>query len=401
MKIIKHNLILTTLLLATIIFAAWPASVSGAVAKPLSAQTEEPIISVEELNEPLAADLSAADFEIKIVYHLATVEQEIESELKQGKIVQTLKATFSEDDKNKTVQLNPATIPDEKSKLKPGDKIIVAEHVNQEGTAYFFADRYRLQSIFLILGFFLILATFFARKKGAMAIVGLVVSLFIIIKWIIPPILAGGNPLLISFFGALGIAVTSIYLAHGYSQRTTLALISTLITLVLATGMSLLFVSLASLTGMGSDEAFYLELGMNETINLKGLLLGGIIIGVLGVLDDVTTAQVATVDEIHSANPRLSFLELYRRGTAVGQEHIASLVNTLVLAYVGASLPLLLIFILNKEMPLWIALNNEIVAEEVIRTLVGSSSLIFAVPIATFLAAYFFEGKIPSRNEPD
>jgi uncharacterized membrane protein len=126
-------------------------------------------------------------------------------------------------------------------------------------------------------------------------------------------------------------------------------------------------------------------------------LLGGIIIGALGVLDDITTGQVAAVEEIHSANPKLPFKELYVRGISVGQEHIASLVNTLVLAYVGASFPLFLLLTINNEVPLWVRFNNEGIAEEVVRTLVGSTALIFAVPIATFLAAFFYEGRPPSR----
>jgi len=154
--------------------------------------------------------------------------------------------------------------------------------------------------------------------------------------------------------------------------------------------LALFFVSVAQLSGTGSEEALLLNVSSTMQINLRGLLLGGMIFGVLGVLDDVTTAQAAAVDEIKKANPKLGFEELYQGGISVGKEHIVSLVNTLVLAYIGSSFPLLLLFSLNQGVPLWITLNSEFIMEEVIRTLVGSTALIFAVPITTVMAAFVF-----------
>jgi uncharacterized membrane protein len=141
----------------------------------------------------------------------------------------------------------------------------------------------------------------------------------------------------------------------------------------------------------------FLQFGQLQQVNLRGLLLGGIIIGCLGVLDDITTAQTAAIDEIGKANPKMTFKELHRAGISVGREHIASLINTLALAYVGASLPLLLLFTVQEESPFWVVLNSEFLAEEIIRTLVGSSTLLFAVPITTWLAAYFFRN---DRTKP-
>jgi uncharacterized membrane protein len=146
---------------------------------------------------------------------------------------------------------------------------------------------------------------------------------------------------------------------------------------------------LTHLTGGGTEEAFYLQIGVLSTLNLRGLLLGGIIIGALGVLDDITTAQTAAVDEISKANPSLRFEELVKRGHSIGREHITSLVNTLALAYVGASLPLLLIFSAAHSEPLWVLLNREYIIEELVRTLIGSITLILGVPISTLLAALF------------
>jgi uncharacterized membrane protein len=144
--------------------------------------------------------------------------------------------------------------------------------------------------------------------------------------------------------------------------------------------------------GIATEEGYILKLNVGN-INLRGLLLAGIIIGMLGVLDDVTIGQATTVEEIKDANQSLGFKELYQRGTAVGKEHIASLVNTLVLAYTGVALPLVLLLTLqsqNNVVPLWLAVNGEPIAQEIVRTLVGSLALVFAVPITTFLAAYYY-----------
>ena len=150
------------------------------------------------------------------------------------------------------------------------------------------------------------------------------------------------------------------------------------------------FVYLGKLFGMGTEESIFIQSGVLQEVNLRGLLLGGIIIGALGVLDDITTAQTAAIDELSKANHKLGFAELYKAGTSIGREHIASLINTLALAYVGASLPILLLVSLNEDMPWWVMVNSEFIAEEIVRTLVGSSTLLLAVPISTWLAARTF-----------
>ncbi len=177
------------------------------------------------------------------------------------------------------------------------------------------------------------------------------------------------------------------------NKRSGIALGSTLITLVGAVIFSVVAVMLAKLSGSGTEEAIYLQIGSLPSLNLQGLLLGGMIIGTLGVLDDVTTAQVAAVEEIGIADVSLTRKELYKRGLRVGREHIASLVNTLALAYAGASFPLFLLFALEGGPPLWVVLNAEYVMEEVVRAIVGGASLVIAVPISTFAAAWYFGKK--------
>ncbi|MBI4049651.1 MAG: YibE/F family protein [Candidatus Doudnabacteria bacterium] len=274
--------------------------------------------------------------------------------------------------------------------LSKGEKVVVFKVSSEALTEYYIADTYRLPSIIWIVLFFFLVAIAFARWKGVSSILGLGVTVIVIAKFAVPQIINGKNPVLISLISALIIALISIYLSHGFSKRTSIALVSTLITLGLASILSFIFVSFGKLFGLGSEQAFYLQTGPLQNLNLQGLLLGGIILGALGVLDDITTSQSAAVEEIQRANQSLPFKELYRRGTSVGREHIASLVNTLFLAYAGASLPLFLFFQASNPQPFWVTLNAEFISEEIIRTLVGSIALILAVPITTLLASYFF-----------
>lgn len=275
-------------------------------------------------------------------------------------------------------------------RVRAGDTVVLAKSLSADGTTvYDVVDRFRLPPLLIILALFVGCVIAFSRTRGLMAVLGLGISIVVLARFVVPRILAGGNPLLVTLAGALVIALTSIYLAHGFSRRTSVALVGMLITLTLAAVLAIVFVDVAHLFGTGSEEAIYLQIGGQEILNLRGLLLGGILLGALGVLDDITTAQAAAVDEISRANPSLSRRGLYLRGLSVGREHITALVNTLVLAYAGASLPLFILFTQNADQPLWVTLNSEFVAEEVVRTLVGSLALTLAVPITTALAAHF------------
>lgn len=284
--------------------------------------------------------------------------------------------------------------------LKVGSKVLVYVTSASGSSEFYIADTYRVPALGWMVLSFLVLAVVLSRWKGVASIFGLGISILVIVKFVVPQIIDGKNPLLMSMIGALVIALFSIYLAHGLNRRTTIALISTLLTLGIASGLAILFVKAGKLFGLGSEEAFYIQqLGSLADLNLQGLLLGGIILGALGVLDDITTAQTAAVYEIKRANSALTVRELYNRGISVGREHISSLVNTLFLAYAGASLPLFLFFTVGgSTQPLWVTLNSEFIAEEVVRTLVGSIALMLAVPITTFLAANYFGNRPVEQN---
>lgn len=283
--------------------------------------------------------------------------------------------------------------------LQVGDTVVLNKGQDMTGQSnYAIVDAYRLTPMYWLVAVFFLCVIILGRVRGVSSILGLVITIILLIKWIIPHILSGESPLLISSIGAVIIVLLSLYLAHGFNKRTTIAVGSTLLVLALSIGLATLYTWLTHLTGAGSEEALMLRVGQFPNLNLRGLLLGGMIIGVLGVLDDITTGQSAAVEELHKANPSLPFHELYRRAFSIGREHIASLVNTLVLAYAGASLPLLLLFSTNIYQPFWVTLNSQPMIEEIVRTLVGSMALILAVPLTTVLAAYIFSRQQHQRK---
>lgn len=278
----------------------------------------------------------------------------------------------------------------------PGEKVILAPSTlsGYAGQEYFITDRFRLPALLFIILIFAAVAIIFGRKRGLTSIVGLGASVVILGWYIVPQILHGADPLAVCIIGAAAIAIISLYLAHGFNKRTSVAVAGTLVTLGLSALVGVFSVSIAHLVGLASEESFYLHVGKNIILNLRGILLGGIVIGALGVLDDVTIGQSTAVAELKDANAAFDFGELYRRGMAIGREHIASLVNTLFLAYAGVALPVILyLAAFQAQFPLWLTLNGEPIAEEIVRTMVGSIGIILAVPITTALAAWAFGRK--------
>lgn len=276
-------------------------------------------------------------------------------------------------------------------KLSLGDTVIVAKTPSTNNqTEYVIMDKFRLPGVAIALVAFLLLAIIFGGIRGFTSMLGLGTSIAILVFGVVPAIMNGYDPLTVCLVASIVIAVVSILLAHGFNKRSYIALTATIVTLIGAIAFSFAGVWLARLSGAGSEAAIYLQIGSLPSLNLQGLLLGAMIIGILGVLDDVTTAQVASIEEIGLADRSLNAKELYQRGLRVGREHIASLVNTLALAYAGASFPLFLIFAVQGGPPLWVVLNAEYVMEEVVRTIVGGASLVIAVPISTAFAAWYF-----------
>lgn len=338
-------------------------------------------------SEPMAVDVYSRG-------EVMSVEKEdLSIELAEPLLTQFLKIKLisgEEKGKEVTVEYQIRGTDQEKKKLQPGDQVIIDKNILPDGTVNYYAtEPFRLPALVWLGVVFFVLTLITAGKKGLFSFLGLLVTLAIIAFFIVPQISQGANPFTVSLIGAALIASVSLAVGHGFNKQTGIALLSIMITISLAMGLSIFFVNISHLFGLGSEEAFYLQTGMGQAINLRGLLLGGMIIGVLGVLDDVATAQVAAVAELRAANAALSAKELYIRASRIGREHIVAVVNTLVLAYVGAAFPLVLLFH-SFQLPWWVTLNTEMISEEVVRTLIGSVALVAAVPIATALAVWYF-----------
>jgi uncharacterized membrane protein len=259
-----------------------------------------------------------------------------------------------------------------------------------EDLRYTFADFQRSRPLLLLAALFVGAVVALGRWNGFRALGGLVLSLIVLVKFVLPSILDGNNAIAVSLVGASLVMLAALYLAHGFNDRTTTAVVGTMFSLALTGLLAFVFVRFSRITGLADEDARILQLAADQ-VSLEGLVLGGIIIGTLGVLDDVTVTQVSAVWELHQANPTLGVRGLYRAALRIGRDHIASTVNTLVLAYAGASLPLLILFV-EVQRGLGDVLTGETVATEVVRTLVGSIGLVASVPITTILAAVVVAG---------
>ncbi|MDQ4068040.1 MAG: YibE/F family protein, partial [Actinomycetota bacterium] len=303
-------------------------------------------------------------------------------------------------EKGQTTALDITEGPDQPT-LRAGDKIVLGRAADPvAGVAYYFSD-YQRRAPLLALGLlFAVAVVGLARWRGAAALLGLGASLLVLVRFVLPAILAGRSAVAVAVVGSSLIAVVIIYLAHGVSARTTTAVLGTLMSLGLTAVLAVVFVELTQLTGLSSEEGTYLRGLLGGQVNLRGLLLAGIVIGALGVLNDVTVTQASAVWEIYLANPSAGARQVYRSAMRIGRDHIASTVDTLVLAYAGAAMPLLVVFTVAGRR-LGDVITGEVVAAEVVQTLIGSLGLVAAVPVTTGLAALLVTRTVPRRGGPD
>ncbi|MEX0663823.1 MAG: YibE/F family protein [Acidimicrobiia bacterium] len=289
--------------------------------------------------------------------------------------------------------------------LEAGDSVVLSYDPKADpGFQYQYADRQRRPLLLWLTILFVLVVIALGRWRGATALIGLGASLIVLLVYVLPALVEGTSPVLVAVVGSAAIAYLALYFAHGLRLMTTVALLGTLAALALTVGLATLFTELAELTGFTSEEAILVLVG-TQNLDLSGIVLAGMVLGALGALDDVTVTQASAVWELRLANPAMSRWELYRAGLRIGRDHVASTVNTLALAYAGAALPLLLLFVLAHQSLGTIA-NSEIVSTEIIRTLVGSIGLVAAVPLTTWLATEFVsqprgrgrEVRIPRRK---
>ena len=284
-------------------------------------------------------------------------------------------------------QLRPGGIMPEQ-----GEVILVTTGEGPDGRmSAFFTDFIRTRPLLVLFGAFVLVSVLISGWKGVRSLIGLAASMGVIIGYILPQILAGRDPVVISITGAFFLLAFTIYITYGWTLKSHAAVLGTLFALILTGLLASYFMDLTRLTGFGSEDALFLSQLSGGQVNLRGLVLGGMLIGALGVLDDLVITQSSVVFELHHTaahgGDEMSYWELFRRGMRVGRDHVAATVNTLVLAYAGATLPMLLLFSLSRG-DFGNLVNLEYVTEEIVRTLVGSLGLIAAVPLSTSLATW-------------
>lgn len=286
--------------------------------------------------------------------------------------------TFSVEN-DETYQISPRL-------FEKGDRVLV------DTENLYIVDFNRSKTLFGLFMLFVITVLVVAGWQGIGALVGLGFSFLVLFYFVLPQILNGAAPVTTAIIGSVLIIPLTFYSSHGVNRKTSIAILSTILTLIVAGVLASIFADIAHITGLASEESSFLTLDTAASIDFQGLVLAGMLISILGILDDITISQASVVEQLKSVKESISISELFARAMRVGRDHISSMVNTLILVYTGASLPLILLF-LDYNQPFSLVINYEFMSEEIVRTLVGSISLILAVPITTLLAAFMI-GKV-------
>lgn len=272
--------------------------------------------------------------------------------------------------------------------FEPGDRVFLERVAGPGEDRFYISDVVRLAPLVVLAVLFFGLVVGVGRWKGVRSLGGTLFSLAVIFGFILPQIVAGRDPVAVSIVGSILLLSVSTYLTYGINLKAHAAVVGMVLSLTLTGALARLFVGWSRLGGLGMEESSFLILELGSGINLRGLVLGGIIIGSLGVLDDVCVSQASAIFELIRANRDLKLLDLFRSSLNIGTDHIAAMVNTLLLAYVGGAMPLMLAFVIYQE-PILLRINREPIAEEIVRTLAGSCGLVLAVPITSLIASFF------------
>ncbi|MFN2183428.1 MAG: YibE/F family protein [Anaerolineae bacterium] len=316
-----------------------------------------------------------------------------EGQLDQGEISQPYQllrlevTSGSLEGQELTIEYGSLVFTNEARLFREGDRVLVERTRTMEGGDVFHVTDYVRSGPLLWLTFLFVAATVvLSGWQGLRSLMGMGVSLIVIVAFIVPQILAGRNPVIVAIVGSVVMMGISLYMVYGWNSKTHVAVAGLLLSLIMTGVLAVWAVNWTRLSGFGAEEAGFLQVA-GVQLDTRGLLLAGIIIGTLGALDDIAIGQSSTIAELSKANPSLTRRALFKHGMAVGRDHIAAMVNTLLLAYVGAALPLVLMFSVYTE-PLGFTINREIIAEEIVRTLVGSLGLLAGVPLTSIIAAY-------------
>lgn len=341
---------------------------------------------------PVAAQTSDEVLEAKVI-SLQTVEKEFVGSLLPVMVVEVQVLKGPMQDMILTIDQPPSQ---KDNFFATGDSVLVsASRVEGQDPVYYIVDVVRTDAIFILALMFSILAIVIAGWQGVRSLIGLFASFFVLMSVVMPRLFSGAEPVTTAILGALIITPLTFYMTHGITRKTTIAFVGTTCALLLTAMLAKWFIVASKLTGYAAEEVQFLQIAKGGTLNPQGLLLAGIIIGTLGILDDVTISQASIVEELRKVNAKLKNFQLFAHAMRVGRDHIAATINTLVLVYTGASLPLLLLF-LNSSQPFSTLVNYEIVAEEITRSLLGSIGLMLAVPLTTAIAVYWSSKKSSS-----
>lgn len=380
------------------IIAFFILSISPVSAQEMDSEFAEPVESgivqeniSEESNQQLATTTTTHEtFKAKVVKILEEKEETFENNKKLKKqklLVRGLDGKY--DDKEIEVDMTGDQGSIVSNVYKVGDMVIVMQSFDEMGNGTFVVtDLVRTNIILWVFVAFVALLLVVGKFKGVRAILSLVMSFAVITGYIVPRILDGADPITVTVIGSFGILLAVVYVTEGFNKTSHIGAVSIFISLLVTIALSWFLVNIARLAGLSSEEAaFIVDIG-KQSMNLQGILLSGIIIGTLGALDDIVIAQVTVVEELYSANSRMPKKEVFRKAFKVGVAHISSMTNTLFLAYAGAALPLIILYVSGQSaFGSWdVALNNEMIATEIIRTLAGSIGIVLAVPISIFIS---------------
>jgi uncharacterized membrane protein len=288
---------------------------------------------------------------------------------------------------------------EDRSAFGVGDEVVV--NISTDPSAPFISvnDRYRIPTLALLVGLFALAVTVVGGWRGIRSLIALSLTLAVVLRIVVPLILAGWDPALVAIVTASAVTLATFLITEGIRTQTVAAVIGTAASVTLVAILAVVFDTLARFSPLrGSEEAgFLLSLG-GTSVDIGGLVLAAVIFGALGVLDDVTVTQASTVQELFAADPEVDRWRLASRAMNVGRSHIAATVNTLVLAYLGASLPLIVLFAAGRQDPFLIA-SGEVVAVEIVRALVGSIGIVAAVPLTTAVAVALVGRRMPGARE--
>lgn len=276
----------------------------------------------------------------------------------------------------------------EETKICKGDRILVYTY---DGNEYNYGGVDRRHNLIILLIIFMVVAVLAGGMLGIKSIFSLVLSFIVLIYGIIPLLQKEYNPIIVIFFAGTFILATSLFILYGVKKTSIIAFSGTIIGLIFSLILSIIFANALKLTGIGDEMSVYLRSNFPVNFNMKDLLLGSFLLGTIGVVDDVSMSQVVIVEELIKAKKKFTAQKLYWAAMRVGRSHIASMINTLFMAYFAVSLPMILIFVM-RDFSLSEAVNREFLATEIVRTLIGSIALIMSVPITTLLASYFLRG---------